>query len=118
MIEKQAQRIGRMIATARRNKGLSLRQVSEQTGIPHTWLFRMEHGEFLAPTPDRLVRLAETLGVDPDKIERVAKGQMSNSLPGVRTYFRAKYDLTTEEIDKIERTVQDIQRKHEGRNTT
>jgi transcriptional regulator with XRE-family HTH domain len=115
MVKEQAQRIGRMIATARRNKGWSLRQLSNETGISHTWLLKLEHGEYVTPAPDRLIRVADALGVDPERIERVVKGQMSDSLPGVRTYFRAKYDLSAEEIDEIERTVKDIQTKHEGR---
>lgn len=117
MIREQANRIGRMIATARRNKGWSLRQLSNQTGISHTWLLKLEHGEYLTPAPDLLIRVADSLGIDPERIERVVKGQMSDSLPGVRTYFRAKYDLSAEEIDQIERTVQDIQRNHKGGNS-
>jgi len=42
--------------------------------------------------------------------------QYYSNLPGVRTYFRAKYDLSAEEIDQIERTVEDIQRNHKGGN--
>ena len=113
MIREQASRIGRMIATARRNKGWSLRQLSNDTGISHTWLLKLERGEYLTPAPDLLIHVADALGVDPERIDRIAKGQMSDNLPGVRTYFRAKYDLSAEEIDVIERTVQDIQRKHE-----
>ncbi len=115
MIKEQANRIGRMIATARRNKGWSLRQLSNETGISHTWLLKLEHGEYVTPAPDRLIRVADALGVDPERIERVVKGQMSDSLPSVRTYFRAKYDLTATEIDALERAVEDIQRKHERR---
>jgi transcriptional regulator with XRE-family HTH domain len=116
MIKEQAHRIGRMIATTRRNKGWSLRQLSNQTSISHTWLLKLERGEYLTPAPDLLIRVAEALGIDPDRIDRVVKGQMSDNLPGVRTYFRAKYDLSAEEIDQIERTVEDIQRNHKGGN--
>jgi transcriptional regulator with XRE-family HTH domain len=118
MIREQANRIGRMIATARRNKGWSLRQLSNETGISHTWLLKLERGEYLTPAPDLLIRVADALNIDPERIERIVKGQMSDSLPGVRTYFRAKYDLNAEEIDQIERTVQDIQRSHEGGDST
>jgi transcriptional regulator with XRE-family HTH domain len=115
MVKEQAQRIGRMIATARRNKDWSLRRLSNETGISHTWLLKLERGIYLTPAPELLIRVADSLGVDPERIERIARGQMSDSLPGVRTYFRAKYDLSAKEIDEIERTVKDIQTKHEGR---
>jgi transcriptional regulator with XRE-family HTH domain len=113
--KEQAQRIGRMIATARRNKDWSLRRLSTESGISPTWLMKLERGEYTAPAPERLIRVADTLRIDPERIERIVKGQISENLPGVRTYFRAKYDLTPEEIDEIERTVQEVQRKHEER---
>jgi transcriptional regulator with XRE-family HTH domain len=117
MIREQANRIGRLFATARRNKGWSLRQLSNETGISHTWLLKLERGVYLTPAPELLIRVADALGVDPERIERIVKGQMADSLPGVRTYFRAKYDLSPEEIDKIERTVEDLRRDHERRDT-
>jgi transcriptional regulator with XRE-family HTH domain len=107
-----------MIATARRNKGWSGRQLSTATGLTHTWLLKLERGEYLSPAPDRLARLAEALGIDGERIDRVTHGHVSTSLPGVRTYFRTKYDLSQEEIDQIEDTVNQIQRNHERRDTT
>jgi len=115
MTQAQAQRIGRMIAVARRNKGWSTRRLSLEAGVTHTWLFKLQQGEYLAPAPDRLTRIAEVLGIDPERFERIAKGHVSGSLPGVRTYFRAKYDLSAEEIDQIERTVAEVQHNHERR---
>ena len=114
MNDTQAERLGRMLAQARRNQGLSLRALAEQARVAFAWLYRVEHGMFNDPAPERLMRVVEVLGVDPERIDRVTKGHVSSSLPGVRTYFRSKYDLTTDEIDEIERTVTEIQRKHEG----
>ena len=113
MTGDEAQRMGHMIAIARRNKGWSTRRLSLVTGINHTWLSKLQQGEYLTPAPDRLTKVAEALGIDPKRFERIAKGHVADSLPGVRTYFRAKYDLSQEEIDTIERTVNQIQRNHE-----
>ncbi len=115
MTKEQARRIGRMIATARRNRGWSTRRLGMETGFTHSWISRLEHGDYASPASDKLARVAEALGIDPDRFERIAKGQMSGNLPGLRTYFRAKYELTQEEIDEIERTVNDIQQNHERR---
>lgn len=115
MTKEQAKRIGRMIATARRIKGWSQRRLSVETGISHTSLHNLERGEYTEPSPDRLVRIADALGLDPERISRVADAQMSENLPGMRTYFRAKYDLSPEDIDVIEGTVEVLRRKHEGR---
>jgi transcriptional regulator with XRE-family HTH domain len=115
MNDAQAVRLGRLLAQARRNKGLSLRAAAEIAGVEHIWLTRVEQGFFNQPAPERITRVAEALGIDPERIDRITKGHVSNSLPGVRTYFRAKYDLTAEEIDQIEHTVTEIQHNHERR---
>lgn len=115
MNDLQAARLGRLLAQARRNKGMSLRTVAERAGVEHNWLTRVEQGHFNQPAPERITRVIEVLGIDPERIDRITKGHVSNSLPGVRTYFRAKYDLSQEEIDKIERTIKEIQRNHERR---
>jgi transcriptional regulator with XRE-family HTH domain len=111
MTKEQAKRIGQLIATARRNKGWSTRRLGIEAGVSHVWLSKLERGEYVSPSPDRLMRVTDALGVDPERIDRVAKGQMSESLPGMRTYFRAKYELSQEEINEVERTVEDIQRR-------
>jgi transcriptional regulator with XRE-family HTH domain len=117
MNETQAIRLGRLLAQARRNKGLSLRGAAEQASIDYVWLSQVEKGRYHNPAPERLTRLAETLGIDPERIDRVSKGHVSSSLPGLRTYFRSKYDLSAGEIDEIEQTVEEIKRKHERRDS-
>jgi hypothetical protein len=32
-------------------------------------------------------------------------GAVAESLPGIRTYFRAKYDLTSKQIERIEQYI-------------
>ena len=39
------------------------------------------------------------------RIDRLTKGSVAESLPEVRTYFRAKYGLTPEQGEEIERYV-------------
>jgi len=116
MNDAQATRLGRMLAQARRNKALSLRAVAEIADVSHLWLSRVERGFFNQPAPERITRVIEALGIDPEHIDRITKGHVANSLPGVRTYFRSKFDLSPEEIDQIERAVTEIQRNHERSN--
>lgn len=116
MNDSQALRLGRLLATARHKRGLSLRALAEIADVSYLWLSRVERGFFNQPAPERIVRLAEALDIDPERIDRMTKGHLASNLPGVRTYFRAKYDLTAEEIDEIERTIEHIQRNHERGN--
>jgi len=115
MNDAQAARLGRLFAHARRNKNLPLRAVAEQADIDYSWLARLERGVYSHPAPERLTRLAEVLNIDPERIDRITKGHVANSLPAMRTYFRSKYDFTPSEIDVIERTVTELQRNHERR---
>jgi transcriptional regulator with XRE-family HTH domain len=116
MTDAQAARLGRLLARARRNKGLTLRAVAEIADVSYLWLSRVEKGFFNQPAPERISRVSEALGIDPERVNRVTKGHVSNNLPSVRTYFRSKFDLTPEEVDQIERTVSEIQRNHERGN--
>jgi transcriptional regulator with XRE-family HTH domain len=114
MTKEQAKIIGEMIAAARRKQKWSLRQLSVVTGFNHSWLSRLEQGAYASPGLDKLVQIAEVLNIDPKRFERIIKGQVSGNLPGMRTYFRSKYDLSHDEIDVVERTVREMQRKHDG----
>lgn len=117
MNDAQAVRLGRLLAKARKRKGLSLRALAELTGYHHFWLYRVESGFYSQPAAERVTRLAEVLDIDPERLDRVTRGHLSSSLPGVRTYFRTKLELEPEEIDKIERTIQQIKRSRERRQT-
>jgi len=108
MTHLQAKKLGSYIATARRGRGWSYRQLEEQTGLPRSWMFRIERGDYTAPDPARLTRIAEMLELDPERIDRLTHGQVAASLPTVRTYFRAKYDLAPEQLDRIERYVKRV----------
>ena len=55
---------GKILHKARSDKGMSLRQLSAQSGIEFTRLSRMEHGTRPAPGLPQLRRLAELLSLD------------------------------------------------------
>lgn len=112
MNQTQAARLGRLLAQARRNKSLSLRAMAERAGVSYLWLSRVERGFFNQPAPERITRVVEVLGIDPERIDRITSGHVSSNLPGLRTYFRSKYNLSAQEIDEIERTVRELQDKH------
>jgi transcriptional regulator with XRE-family HTH domain len=115
MNDAQAVKLGRLLAQARKRKGLSLRALAELTGFHFYWLYHVEKGIYNQPTAERLTRLAEVLDIDPERLDRITKGHLSSNLPGVRTYFRTKYELAPDEIDQIERTIKQIKRKQERR---
>lgn len=105
MTPLQAERLGNLIAKARRKKGLSTRAVAAQVGVAFGWLSELEAGRFLEPAPDRLAKLSEALDIPPVRIDRLTKGAMASGLPEPRVYFRAKLGLTPEQAEQIERHI-------------
>jgi len=99
----KAKKLGRLVARARARQGLSTRALASQLGISNVWVSKLEAGVFLDPSPSLLARVAEVLNIEPARIDRLMAGAVAESLPGMRLYFRAKYDLTPEQIEQMER---------------
>ncbi len=111
MTNAQAKQLGTLIARARLRQNRSLRELAAALGVHSSWLGFLEQGRFLDPAPDRLARLAQALDIAPGRIDRITKGAVSEGLPDMRTYFRAKYDLTPEQAAQVERYVERLRRK-------
>lgn len=111
MTEEQARQLGRLVKRARKQRGLSLREVDEQSAASYHWLSRLERGLMKAPAPTKLTDVARVLGIAPERIDRITRGQISSDLPPIRTYLRAKYQLTTEETQKLEEIFDRIRRE-------
>lgn len=105
----QARQLGRLIARARAKKGLSLRDLQQQVGIPRSWLGYLEQAGPVSVDPERLTRLAEALDIPPQRIDRITKGAITGNMPEPRVYFRAKFDLTADEAAEVERYIAGIQ---------
>jgi transcriptional regulator with XRE-family HTH domain len=110
MTEVQARELGRLFKQARRTRKLSLRGLDELSGVSYGWLSRLERGRMITPAPSKLTRVAEVLGIAPERIDRITRGRVSRDLPTIRTYFRAKYQLTPQEITQIEELFDQIRR--------
>jgi transcriptional regulator with XRE-family HTH domain len=115
MTEAQVRELGRLFKQARRSKKLSLRALDELSGVTYGWLTRLEHGRMMAPAPSKLTKVAEVLGIPPERIDRITRGQVSRDLPPIRTYFRAKYQLTPKEITQIEELFDQMRRDRRDR---
>jgi transcriptional regulator with XRE-family HTH domain len=101
----QAKRLGTLIAGARMRQGIGQVAFAEQMGVAVGWMAGLEQGRFLDPSNERLTRIAEALDIEPEQIDRITKGRVAESLPELRTYFRAKYDLSPKQIERVERYI-------------
>lgn len=61
---------GTAIRAHRKVQRLSIRGLSQLTGLDHGYLSRLERGLIKEPSADRLLRIAEALGVPPADITR------------------------------------------------
>lgn len=101
----QARQLGALIAKARARRGIGQTAFAADLGVAAGWMAGLEQGRFLDPSAERLARIAEALDIPPKQIEQITKGRITERLPELRTYFRAKYDLTPIQIERIERYI-------------
>ena len=97
----RAKELGLLIAHARAKAGLSTRVLAGRLHISNAYVSRLESGEYLDPSPAVLTKLAEALDIEPGRLDRIMRGAIADGLPDMRMYFRAKYDLTSSDIERI-----------------
>lgn len=73
---------GRLLRDKRVEKGFSLRKFAEAVGVSPTYLSQVEQGNVMPPTADRVKRMAELLGENPDEWIALA-GRVPEDLPGI-----------------------------------
>lgn len=61
-------KLQKLLAEARRAKGVSLRQVERATGVSNAYLSQMETGQVAEPSPRKLQALAEYYGLSYDTL--------------------------------------------------
>ena len=69
-------------AKKRTDPKYSLRQFAQAVDISATFLSKVETGEFNPPAPDKIKKMAELLGVDPDDLLALA-GKVDPDLPEI-----------------------------------
>jgi hypothetical protein len=66
-----------------------------------------------SPAATKLTNVARVLGIPPEEIDRITRGQISGELPPFRIYLRTKYRLTAEEIRQVEEVFDRVRRDRE-----
>jgi len=73
---------GQMLREKRIEKGYSLRKFAQEVGVSPTYLSQVEQGNVQPPTADRVKRMAEILGENPDEMIALA-GRVPEDLPEI-----------------------------------
>jgi transcriptional regulator with XRE-family HTH domain len=91
MNEKQARVLGALLRAKRKQLGYSTYRLAEAAGVPNSTVVRIELGRFAAPSPDKLAKFAEALGMGLGEVYAKAGYVVPDDLPEFDTYLSAKY---------------------------
>ncbi len=113
MDKDEARRLGQHLRNAREGLKLSSRGLAARTGLTDATIVRIELGEFAAPSPDKLARMANALGLPLEDVYALADYAAPRQLPNLSPYLRTKYrDLPDEAAEQIENYAQRLAKKH------
>lgn len=88
--------LGQAIKQAREALGLSLRQLAEAVDVHHSFLARLETGDYQTAKPAFLQRLSRVLELDERDLFSLAGLDAPEGLPAFTPYLRAKYEMSDE----------------------
>src|SRR4051794_3963632 len=88
-----AQALGRLVSHARRSKQWSVRELGKQSGVHHSHLSLLEKGEVRRPAPEILRKLATVLDLEAEDLYSYAGYTITDNLPGLEPYLRARYNM-------------------------
>jgi transcriptional regulator with XRE-family HTH domain len=109
----QAARLGALIRNRREELGLSTRQLAEQAGMNFATVARIEQGQFAAPGPDKLARIAEALGLNTADLFGLADYTVPDDLPSFQPYLRSKYrDMPSGAVEDLNKAFERIIKRH------
>jgi transcriptional regulator with XRE-family HTH domain len=89
-------KIGEYLKAKREALGISQRRLALRIGINHSYLARLEAGDYARPATTILHRLAEALDLDPEDLFALAGHTVPEGLPSFTPYLRAKYHMSDE----------------------
>lgn len=113
MEPEQAEELGRFLRNRRVELGLSTRQLSAESGVNDATIVRIELGQFAAPSPDKLARLTEALGLKLADVFARADYVAPSELPSFAPYLRSKYrELPSGAVDELERYLARLAKRH------
>lgn len=102
---------GKMLKNIRKGKEISQRKLAELVGIDFTYISKIENGTMDPPAEDKIVKIAEVLGEDPDTMLIVAKKVPSDfqrvitENKDIPLFLRKAPNLSTEQWEEIRRII-------------
>ena len=108
---------GETLRAAREAKEIGLRRFADQIGISPTYLSKVERGEFAPPAEDKIVAMAQALGLDQDELLALA-GKVASDLTQIiqekpkamASFLRKARTLTPDDLNRLTDGIDDLKR--------
>lgn len=113
MAQRTDNQLGEYIRGRRIALGMSMRQLEDATGIPRSGLSEIENGHRTTPSPEKLQRIAEALGLDYEDLYAVSGISRPEKLPEIDAYLRTRYrdELTATDRKSLARYFDELRAK-------
>lgn len=132
---KMARTLGAELHEVRQLRGLSLKAVADPAGVSATYLQKLERDQVKSPSPHRLRRLAEVLGLDytglfalagyselaesdasrPSPRQTTPSGALSKAKGSLlRQTFQSEEHVSDEELEQLARYLQFLRQQAEA----
>jgi transcriptional regulator with XRE-family HTH domain len=107
------EKFGAFIRRERFAKEIGLREMAKKIGVSPTYLSKIERDEFAPPTEEKVRKIAEIIGHDPDELLALA-GRVASDLTEIirarpremADFLRATKGLTAEDMARLARRAQ------------
>jgi transcriptional regulator with XRE-family HTH domain len=104
------EKFGAFIRRERVAKDIGLREMAKKIGVSPTYLSKIERDEFAPPTEEKVRKIAEIIGHDPDELLALA-GRVASELTDIirerpremADFLRAAKGLTAEDMARLAR---------------
>jgi HTH-type transcriptional regulator, competence development regulator len=111
-------RFGALVRREREAKEIGLREMAKMIDVSPTYLSKIERDEFPPPVEDKVRKIADIIGRDPDELLALA-GRVASDLTDIirrhprqmADFLRAARGLTAEEMARLAREAQKAKEK-------
>jgi transcriptional regulator with XRE-family HTH domain len=111
--KEQRARLGALLREQRLAAGLSTYALGKRVHCENSTIVRLEQGAFAAPSPDKLARIAEALGMTLADIYTHAGYVIPEDLPGFHAYLPARYrNLPAEALRELTELFDQLVARH------
>jgi HTH-type transcriptional regulator, competence development regulator len=109
---------GRLVRQERKAREIGLREMAKKIGVSPTYLSKIERGDFDPPAEDKVRKIAEIIGRDPDELLALA-GRVASDLTDIilqrpremADFLRAAKGLTAEGMAGLARRAEKAKAK-------